>query len=184
MVKLPIGVDINNLIDDLRIFSWEAADILIYYSNLLKNKQDQKKILKNKDENNPVTLADLKVNDLLVKRINENYKDVSWQILTEENVKSSNFNLHKNSDWLWVIDPLDGTKDFLQGTGNYAMHLALNYKQKSFIGLVLIPVKNELWITNGEEVWGERRDGSKIDCKLSKKESLSEMILRPSSIGN
>ena len=177
MVKLPIGVDINNLIDDLRIFSWETADILIYYSNLLKNTQDQKKILKNKDENNPVTLADLKVNDLLVKRINENYKDVSWQILTEENVKSSNVNLHKNSDWLWVIDPLDGTKDFLQGTGNYAMHLALNYKQKSFMGLVLIPVKNELWITNGEKVWGERRDGSKINCKLSKKESLKEMTL-------
>ena len=74
MVKLQIGVDIINLIDDLRIFSWETADILIYYSNLLKNTQDQKKILKNKDENNPVTLADLKVNDLLVKRINENFK--------------------------------------------------------------------------------------------------------------
>ena len=177
MVKLPIGVDINNLIDDLRIFSWEAADILIYYSNLLKNSQDQKKILKNKDENNPVTLADLKVNDLLVKRINEKYNDISWQILTEENVKSSNGIRNINSDWLWVIDPLDGTKDFLQGTGNYAMHLALNYKQKSFIGLVLIPVKNELWITNGEKVWGERRDGSKIECKLSKKESLKEMKL-------
>ena len=80
MVKLPIGVDINNLIDDLRIFSWEAADILIYYSNLLKNSQDQKKILSNKDENNPVTLADLKVNDLLIKRINEKYNNISWQI--------------------------------------------------------------------------------------------------------
>ena len=36
MIKLPSGVDINNLIDDLRIFSWEAADILLYYSKLLK----------------------------------------------------------------------------------------------------------------------------------------------------
>ena len=43
-----------------------------------------------------------------------------------------------NSDWLWVLDPLDGTKDFIQGTGNYAMHLALNYKQKPFLGVVLI----------------------------------------------
>ena len=36
VIKLPFGLDINNLIDDLRIFSWEAADILIYYSNLIK----------------------------------------------------------------------------------------------------------------------------------------------------
>ena len=41
MVKLPVGVDINNLIDDLRIFSWEAADILLNYSQKLKN-LDQK----------------------------------------------------------------------------------------------------------------------------------------------
>ena len=37
MEKLPLGVDINNLISDLRILSWEAADILIYYSQMLKN---------------------------------------------------------------------------------------------------------------------------------------------------
>ena len=114
MVKLPIGVDINNLIDDLRIFSWEAADILSNYSNLLSNYSDQKKILKNKDKNNPVTLADMEVNDLIVKRINQKYNKINWQILTEENVKSLNVDLNLNSDWLWVIDPLDGTKDFLQ----------------------------------------------------------------------
>ena len=32
-------------------------------------------------------------------------------------------------EWIWVFDPLDGTKDFIQGTGNYAMQLALNYKK-------------------------------------------------------
>ena len=48
MIKLPSGVDINNLIDDIRIFSWEAADILLYYSKLLENSDYKKKILKNK----------------------------------------------------------------------------------------------------------------------------------------
>ena len=52
-----------------------------------------------------------------------------------------------NAEWLWVLDPLDGTKDFIQGTGNYAMHLALNYKRKPYIGVVLIPEKDELWIS-------------------------------------
>ena len=41
MEKLPLGVDINNLISDLRILSWEAADILIYYSQMLKNPSDK-----------------------------------------------------------------------------------------------------------------------------------------------
>ena len=44
-------------------------------------------------------------------------------------------------EWLWILDPLDGTKDFIQGTGNYAMHLALNYNNKPYLGVVLIPEK-------------------------------------------
>ena len=46
MIKLPSGVDINNLIDDIRIFSWQAADILLYYSKLLENSDDKRNILK------------------------------------------------------------------------------------------------------------------------------------------
>ena len=78
---------------------------------------------------------------------------------------------------MWVLDPLDGTKDFIQGTSNYAMHLSLNYKQKPFIGIVLIPEKDELWFANGEKVWGEKRDGSKIQPNLSKNKNLKEMVL-------
>ena len=47
MIELPSGVDINNLIDDIRIFSWEAADILLYYSKLLEDSDYKKNILKN-----------------------------------------------------------------------------------------------------------------------------------------
>ena len=148
MIKLPSDVDINNLIDDIRIFSWEAADILLYYSKLLENSDYKKNILKNNNEDDPVTLADLKVNELIIKRINEKYKNINWDILSEENVKISSNIFHSKSDWIWVLDPLDGTKDFIQGTGNYAMHLALNFKQKPYLGFVLIPEKNQLWIAD------------------------------------
>ena len=69
MINLPPGVNINNLIDDIRILSWQAADILLYYSKLLENSDDKRKILKNNNEEDPVTLADLKVNELIIKRI-------------------------------------------------------------------------------------------------------------------
>ena len=148
MIKLPAGVDINNLIDDIRIFSWQAADILLYYSKLLENSDHKKNILKNNNENDPVTLADLKVNDIIIKRINEKYKNTKWDILSEENVKNTEEIFDSKTDWIWVLDPLDGTKDFIQGTGNYAMHLALNYKHKPYIGFVFITDKNQLWISD------------------------------------
>ena len=178
MTNLPKGVDIHNLIDDLRIFSWEAADILISYSDLIKNSEDVSKFLKNKEMNNPVTIADLKVNDLIINRINEKYKDViGWGILSEENVKISNYSYDLSSKWLWVFDPLDGTKDFLQRTGNYAMHLSLNFKNKPYLGIVLIPSKDELWISDSRKVWCESRVGSKKTFHLSNKRSLQEMTL-------
>ena len=93
MIQLPSGVDINNLIRDIRVLSWKAADILLYYSKLLEDADDKRKILENNDEEDPVTLADLKVNELMIKRINEKYKNINWDILSEESVKISSENL-------------------------------------------------------------------------------------------
>ena len=90
MFKLPFGVDANNLIDDLRIFSWEAADIFLFYSQLLKDPNSKSSnIIKNDNDDDPVTLADLKVNELIIERINQKYTNTDWGILSEENTKIS-----------------------------------------------------------------------------------------------
>ena len=177
MVVLPSGVDINNLIDDLRTFSWEASKILIYYSNMLKDPNAKDYIIKTNKDESPVTKADLEANDLIIRSIKEKYKDISWEILSEETVKIESENIDINAKWLWVLDPLDGTKDFIQGTENYALHLALNYKQNPSIGIVLIPEKDELWVSNGTEVWCEGKDGLQRKPKLSNNANLSEMTL-------
>jgi len=177
VIKLPIGVDINNLIDDLRIFSWEAADTLIFYSKILKDSNNDIKIIQNNNFEDPVTLADLKVNELIIKRINEKYKNINWEILSEENVKVGADKCNTQCDWIWVLDPLDGTKDFIQGTSDFAMHLALNYKKRPYLGIVLIPEKDELWISNGEKVWCEKRNGKRKMPNTNKFKSLQEMVL-------
>jgi len=177
VIKLPSGVKIRNLIDDLRILSWDVAEILLHYSKILKDSNNKSNILKNDDIEDPVTIADLKVNNLIIQRIKQKYGDIDWEILSEENVKMDILDSKNNSDWIWVIDPLDGTKDFIQGTDNYAMHLALNYKQTPIIGFVLIPGKDELWISNGERTWCEKRDGSRIHPNLKKHENLKNMVL-------
>ena len=177
MIKLPSKIDVNNLIDDLRILSWEAAEVLLYYSKILKDSDFKSNILKNDNIEDPVTKADLKVNEVIIQGINEKYKGVDWEILSEENVKIDPQNTNTEVDWIWVLDPLDGTKDFIQGTSNYAMHLALNYKQKPYIGIVLIPENDELWFSYGEKIWGEKRDGSNIKANLSKNKNLQDMVL-------
>jgi len=177
MIELPLGVEINSLIDDLKTFSWEAANVLLYYSKILKDSNYKSNILKNDNTEDPVTIADLKVNEIIIQGINKKYKDIDWEILSEENVKIDSENKDTNADWMWVLDPLDGTKDFIQGTSNYAMHLALNYKNKPYIGIVLIPEKDQLWISNVEKVWGEKRDGSLIKLNPPNNKNLKEMVL-------
>ena len=177
MIKLPSGVEIKELINNLRIFSWEASDLLLYYSKILKDSNYKSNILKNDNTKDPVTLADLKVNELIINRINERYKDINWEIMSEENVKITSDSFKSDADWIWVLDPLDGTKDFIQGTSNYAMHLALNFKQKPVLGLVLIPEKEELWFGYGDNTWGEKKDGTKINPHLSKNHTLKNMVL-------
>ena len=176
MSYFPEGVDINSLIDDLRLYSWSASDILLKYGQYLKNPKYRNDFIKNKANNEPVTLADLDVNNLIIKNIRDKYANVSWDILSEESV--NNFSkLEINSDWLWILDPLDGTKDFIQGTGDFAMHLALNYRNKPIIGIVLIPQRNELWIANGNKVWCENKNGIKKNHNLSHCKSIGDMTV-------
>ncbi len=177
MIKLPPGVDIHDLIADLRSYSWEAADILIYYSKIVKDSNNNSNILKNDNDEDPVTLADLKVNETIIERINKKYNRINWEILSEENVKNKSEEFNNSSEWIWILDPLDGTKDFIQGTENYAMHLALNYKNKPCIGIVLIPEKDELWISVRDKVWCEKRDGLVIQSNLSNNKNLQDMTL-------
>jgi len=176
-LKLPNNVDINNLIADLINFSWEASEILLYYSKKLKDKSFKKKVIENTNINNPVTIADLKVNKIIFQRINEKYPNFNWEFLSEEDSKLSNFEYGAKSDWLWILDPLDGTKDFIQGTSNYAMHLALNFRNKPYLGLVLIPERNELWVSNRSKTFCLKRDGSKLLIHPPQKKKFEDIVL-------
>ena len=174
-MDLPEGLDIDYLIDDLRRLGWAAANIMLFYSNQCRNEKAKKDLIKTKDNNEPVTLADLEVNDLIINHIREKYQKVKWHLLSEENgiIK---FNKQEiNINWLWVLDPLDGTRDFLQNTGDYALHLALNYKNRPQMGIVLIPQKEELWISNYKNTWCENRSGKKTKAKLSGRREIHSM---------
>ena len=176
MLHLPEGVDLNNLLNGLRCCSWAAADILLNYSQKIKEKQCKSSFIKNKGNNEPVTLADLEVNNLIFDYFFKEFSDVNWDILSEETSKNQLQKKIKHS-WLWILDPLDGTKDFIQKSGDYATHLALNFNNIPILGLILIPSKNELWIANGNEVWCENKNGLKKSPELTLCKSIQDMTI-------
>ena len=57
------------------------------------------------------------------------------------------------------------------------MHLALNYKNKPLLGIVLLPEKNELWIANNNNVWCEKRNGTRLNRVIRAKKKLKDMTL-------
>ena len=77
MINLPPGIDIDKLISDLRMFSWEASDILVRYAQMLRDPNNKIKIIEDKKNNDAVTKADLEVNELIIKKIRKNYKKIS-----------------------------------------------------------------------------------------------------------
>ena len=176
MTYLPDGVDINELLDDLRISSWTACDILLNYSQNIINEQYNSNFIKVKNNNEPVTLADLEVHNIFINSFQNKYSDIDWEILSEETINNESIN-QKKDNWVWILDPVDGTKDFIQGTNHFSVHFALIYKKKPLIGVVLIPSKNELWISNGENVWCENREGLIKNINLSNIKILKDMVI-------
>ena len=177
MTNLPIVVDINNIIGVLRGLSWEVSDILLYYAQLIKVDLEKNNIIQSKSDGSPVTIADLQVNDFVFTSLKEKISNFYWGFLSEENHKLNFNKVGSNTDFLWVLDPLDGTKDFINGTGNYAMHLSLNFQNKPLLGVVLIPEKEELWIADGDKVWSEKKNGLKYKPNNLFKENLNDMTL-------
>jgi len=173
MISLPKGVELDGLLLFLKniglksssiLRSFEDGSIPLYYL-------DQNTELK-ENINDPVTAADLTINKVFIDGFKEFYPDADWEIITEENSKNT-FSLNSNSDWVWLIDPLDGTKDFIQKTGEYAIHAALLFKKKPILGMVVLPKIEELWF--GVKSLGTWKDSEKKPIFVKELEKISKI---------
>ena len=177
---VPEEVELNNLLDVLRKLSWASADVLMAYARGEEPPYGFPKSLSVQEGGDgPVSAADMAVNELLISGLKDNLTFKEWDILSEETSKEEKLERENyKKDWCWIIDPLDGTKDFLQGSENYAVHIALAYKQKPKIGIVLIPERNELWFgITGVGTWFENRDGYKYQFSFSERLEISKLVL-------
>lgn len=193
-VSLPEGVGLQHLLVELRRLSWAAADILLAYGRGEQPPYGFPKALSvDEGGEGPVTAADLAVNQWLLEGLQASFPAAGWTLLSEETAKEQLRDGESlAAEWLWILDPLDGTKDFLQGTGEYAVHLALVRDETPVLGVVLLPENDELWIgvIDGAALsqggpsallpgvaWGENRAGEVVPVSLSSRRERGELVL-------
>jgi 3'(2'), 5'-bisphosphate nucleotidase len=182
---LPPGIDEEQLLAELRRLSWGAADILLAYGRGEQPPYGFPKALSvDEGGEGPVSAADLAVNQWLLDGLVQAFPDAGWTLLSEETAKEQlTAGEPLDAEWLWILDPLDGTKDFLQGTGEYAVHLALAHNGEPVLGVVLLPEMEQLWIGlvgRGDaagRAWCENRAGERTPARLSPRREIGELVL-------
>ena len=126
-------IDVNKIIDVAKA----AGDkILEIYNKESFNHQL-------KIDNSPLTEADIAAHNLIQQRLEMITPTIP--ILSEE---SSTIPWDKRKKWecYWLVDPLDGTKEFIKKNGEFTVNIALIYKHEPILGVVHAPVLNETWI--------------------------------------
>lgn len=126
-----------------------------------------------KADNSPITKADKAANDYIVKKVREKYPD--FGLLSEES-KDTRKRLEK--EHIWVIDPLDGTKEFIKRNGEFTVNVGLVKNGNPVLGVVFIPVRNEVYYAvAGGGAFYENASGEKLKIKASSKSKFEEMVM-------
>ena len=135
-----------------------------------------------KPDNSPVTNGDLEVNKILTEKIKNLTPNIP--IISEETVDLKKKNTLKT---FWLIDPIDGTKEYIAGKDEYTLNAALVINTIPVIGLVGVPKKNRLFYSYGlgESYLIEDGNINKINC--SKKQPKGKIValssvIKPSDI--
>ena len=135
-----------------------------------------------KEDKSPVSNGDLKVNELIVNKIKDLTPNIP--IVSEETVDLDKKNEAKI---FWLIDPIDGTKEYIAGKDEYTLNAALVINTVPVLGIVGVPKKNRLFYTYalGESYLIENGKTQKINCKKQQPKgevvALSSVI-KPSDI--
>ncbi len=118
-----------------------------------------------KADESPLTMADRKANDHICNALTK--LEVQYPIISEEN-KAIPFMERKLFDRCWLVDPLDGTKEFIKRNGEFTVNIALLEANQPILGVVYAPAMDKMyWAVKGKGAF--REDGGKaIQLQASK----------------
>jgi len=96
-----------------------------------------------KSDNSPVTSADKESDKIIRDYLSIRFPNYAF--LTEESIDNKE---RLNNDYVWIIDPIDGTEDYIKHDDEFTINIALCYKHKIVVGVVLIPAKNLIYFAS------------------------------------
>jgi 3'(2'), 5'-bisphosphate nucleotidase len=96
--------------------------------------------IEHKDDKSPLTMADKNCNSV----IEYHLLDTEIPLLSEEGAKIP-YSQRKEWEYFWLVDPLDGTKEFVKKNGEFTVNIALIHNGNPIMGVIYVPVKEELY---------------------------------------
>jgi 3'(2'), 5'-bisphosphate nucleotidase len=124
-----------------------------------------------KQDSSPLTLADKKANDIIEDGLNQ--LSVNLPILSEEG-KEIPYKNRKHWEYFWLVDPLDGTKEFVKKNDEFTVNIALIHKDTPVLGVVYAPALDVCyWAKKGE---GAFKDGQKLPLKTADQRKIYKVV--------
>ena len=150
----------NNL--NLKNITENLLDTFLHAGNIAKETSHRGVKIILKADNTPVTDGDLAVDKLLRNKISNLTPNIP--IISEETVNLEIKNKNKN---FWLIDPIDGTRDYIKKKDEYTLNAALIINFKPVIGIIYAPAKDRLFFSYGKNLAFEICNGGKtiLNCK-------------------
>ncbi len=158
----------NNL--NLKNITENLLDTFLKAGNLAKEISNRGVKITIKSDKSPVTDGDLAVDKLLRDKIKK--LTPSIPIISEETV---NFDIKNENNTFWLIDPIDGTRDYIKKRDEYTLNASLIVDLKPAIGIVNAPAKNRLFFSYGKNLAFEINNDKKIALNCKKK-NTNEII--------
>lgn len=118
----------------------DVVNISLGAGKLIMNYYETDYSVEYKDDNSPLTLADKASNNYITEKLEE----YNIPILSEEG-KHLTYDERKKWERLWLVDPLDGTKEFIKKNGEFTINIALIENNKPIFGVMYAPAINELY---------------------------------------
>jgi 3'(2'), 5'-bisphosphate nucleotidase len=151
-------------IQDIVAIAKEAGDVIMQVY-----KQDFE--VEYKQDSSPLTLADKKANDIIEDGLNQ--LSVNFPILSEEG-KEIPYEDRKHWEYFWLVDPLDGTKEFVKKNDEFTVNIALIHKDIPVLGVVYAPALDTCyWAKQGD---GAFKDGQKLPLKTEVQRNTYKIV--------
>jgi 3'(2'), 5'-bisphosphate nucleotidase len=129
-----------------------------------------------KEDNSPLTLADRLAHEAIYSCL----KSTGLPVLSEEGRKIP-YEVRKAWESFWMVDPLDGTKEFIKRNGEFTVNIALISRQKAVMGVILVPVSNVLYFASRPAGAFKINLGSLIDTRVEDLVKRAESLPLPGS---